>query len=167
MPASGTSSPTRTDRTLSKSPPERPKLKDRRFLFLREVFSGLQGAKLCYGEPVRVGDRVVVPVARVTTAGGGGFGSGAGAPGVDGAPGSSDGTGGGGGGWVEAAPVGFIDVGPEGARFEPIPDPVGTARGLRLAITGLTTLAGAVAGFRALRQPRRAALPSPRGLLRR
>lgn len=129
----------------------------------------MQGAKLCYGEPVQAGGRVVVPVARVTAAGGGGFGSGGAPPvvGGDGAATGGEGTGGGGGAWVEAAPIGFIDVGPEGARFEPIPDPIGTARAVRLAITGLTTLAGAAAGVRALRRQRRAALPSPRRLLRR
>ena len=45
---------------------------------LRQIFAGLQGGELCYGEPVRHDDRVVIPVARVSTAGGGGFGAGAG-----------------------------------------------------------------------------------------
>jgi uncharacterized spore protein YtfJ len=133
-------------------------LKDRRLLVMRQIFAGLQGGRLCYGEPVRNGDRVVVPVARVSTAGGGGFGAGR----VD------EGSGGGGGGWVEAAPVGFIDVGPEGSRFQPIPDPVGTGRGVRNVIGGVTALVGVVAGVRALRQPqRRGPLPSPRRLLQR
>jgi uncharacterized spore protein YtfJ len=136
------------------------KLKDRRLLFLRHALAGLQGGRLCYGDPVRNGDRVVVPVARVSTAVGGGFGSGR----------PQEGGGGGGGGWVEAAPVGFIDVGPDGARFQPIPDPVGTARGVRNVIGGVTALAGVIAGAKALKQQQRMrqrGLLSPRRLLHR
>ena len=138
------------------------KLKDRRLLVLRQIFAGVQGGRLCYGEPVRNGDRVVVPVARVSTAGGAGFGTGK----------PDEGTGGGGGGFIEAAPVGFIDVGPEGARFQPIPDPVGMGRGVRNVIGGVTALVGVVAGTKALRQQQRLrggrpGLPSPRRLLQR
>jgi uncharacterized spore protein YtfJ len=141
--------------------PAKP-VKDRRLLVLRQVFAGLQGGRLCYGDPVRNGDRIVVPVARVSTAGGGGFGSGTGTV-ADG----GDGTGGGGGAWVEAAPVGFIDMGPEGARFQGIPDPVGTARAVKNVMGGVTALVGVAVGLRSLRQQRRAGLPSPRRLLQR
>ena len=137
---------------------KRPKVvKDQRLFVLKRIFAGLQGGRLCFGEPVRHNDRVVIPVARVSTAGGGGFG----ATGVD------EGSGGGGGGYVDAAPVGFIDVGPEGARFASIPDPMGTARGVRNVISGVATLVTVVAGARALRQRRGPALPSPRRLLNR
>ena len=141
----------------AKDKPAKKVLKDRRMFVLRQIFSGLQGGALCYGEPVRHNDRVVIPVARVTTAGGGGFGAGK----------VEEGSGGGGGGFVDAAPVGFIDMGPEGARFQPIPDPVGTARGVRNVIGGVATLIGVVAGARALRQRSGPALPSPRRLLNR
>jgi hypothetical protein len=105
---------------------------------------------------VRSGERVVIPVARVSAAGGGGWGAGR-------DPDGSGGDGGGGGGTLEAAPVGFIDIGPEGARFEAIPDPLTNARALRTGATGLTTLAAALAGYRALRRQRGlGALPRPR-----
>ena len=137
------------------------RLKDRRLLVMRQVLAGLQGGRLCYADPVRNGDRVVVPVARVSSAGGGGFGSGP----------PNEGGGGGGGAWIEAAPVGFIDVGPEGARFQPIPDPIGVGRGVRNVIGGVAALAGVIAGATALKQQqrrrRRSALPSPRRLLHR
>jgi hypothetical protein len=106
---------------------------------------------------VRAGERVVIPVARVSAGGGGGWGAGR-------DPDGSGGDGGGGGGTLEAAPVGFIDIGPEGARFESIPDPMASARALRTGATGLTTLAAAFAGYRALRRQRRlgGALPGAR-----
>jgi hypothetical protein len=123
---------------------------------VRKLISTMAGSRLCYGEPVRAGERVVIPVARVSAAGGGGWGGGRD---VDG----SGGDGGGGGGSLEAAPVGFIDIGPEGARFEAIPDPMTSARALRTGATGLTTLAAAIAGYRALRRQRRVgAVPGAR-----
>jgi hypothetical protein len=98
----------------------------------------------------------VIPIARVAAGGGGGWGGGRDTDG-------GGGDGGGGGGHLEAAPVGFIDIGPEGARFEAIPDPMSNARALRTGATGLTTLAAAFAGFRALRRQRRlGGLSSPR-----
>ena len=78
---------------------------------LRRLVTRIGGARLCYGKPVHVGDRAVVPVARVRTMGGAGWGS------------DKNADGGGGGGILNAQPVGFIDIGPEGARFEAIPDP--------------------------------------------
>jgi uncharacterized spore protein YtfJ len=125
---------------------------------LRKLVTSLAGGKLCYGEPVRNGDRVVIPVARVSAGGGGGYGTGR-----DSAK-SSEGSGGGGGGGFEAAPVGFIEIGAEGARFEAIPDPMSTARALRTVATGITALATGIAGIAAMRRrgatPRRPGLPS-------
>jgi hypothetical protein len=128
-------------------------------LGVRKLVASLAGARLCYGEPVRSGERVVIPVSRVSGAGGGGFGGGSDPEK------QSWGDGGGGGGMFEAAPVGFIDIGPEGARFEAIPDPLSNARALRTGATALTTLATAAATFAAMRRRRKAgagALPSPR-----
>ncbi len=122
-------------------------------LGVRKLVNRMAGARLCYGEPVRAGERVVIPVARVSAAGGGGWGGGRDTEG-------GGGDGGGGGGSLEAAPVGFIDIGPEGARFEAIPDPMTSARALRTGATGLTTLAAAIAGYRALRG-KRGTLPRP------
>jgi hypothetical protein len=128
-----------------------------RMLGVRGLVARLGGARLCFGEPVKVGERTVIPVGRVRAAGGGGFGSGE----------SSD-SGGGGGGWIDASPIGFIDAGPEGARFESIPDPEATVRTLKGGATALATLATAVAGIRAMRRGRgRAMGDTPRRLLGR
>src|SRR4051794_41904933 len=93
-----------------------------RLLGLRGLVSRLGGARLCFGEPVKVGERVVIPVARVKAAGGGGFGSG-GMSGTD--------SGGGGGGGVRGRPLGFIDAGAGGARGEAVPPPPAPRRAPR------------------------------------
>jgi uncharacterized spore protein YtfJ len=77
----------------------------------QRALARLTGARLCFGRPVELKDRTVIPVASVRTAGGWGFGN-------DG-PGSGSG---GGGGALDARPVGFIEIGPEGTRFERIDD---------------------------------------------
>ena len=63
------------------------------------------GVETVYGDPVEVGDRTVLPVARVAYGFGGGSGEG------------EDGTGFGGGGGVTATPVGALEVDEEGTRF--------------------------------------------------
>lgn len=94
----------------------------------------LSGARMCYGEPISGGDVTVVPVSRVRVAGG--FGDG------------EDGTGG--GGAVDATPVGYIEVGPGGARYLPIEDPDRMLRVARsLAVTAAAAL-GALAALRSL-----------------
>lgn len=82
-------------------------------------------------------------------AGGYGFGRGS-AAGEDG--GASPDEGGGGGGFVEAAPIGYIEISPEGTHFQAIPDPLGTVRALRAGATALTALAAAVAAVREVRR---------------
>jgi uncharacterized spore protein YtfJ len=126
-----------------------------RILGARKLLAQLGGAQLCFGEPVRVGEREVIPVARVRALGGGGFGAD-----------RADSEGGGGGGFLDAVPIGFIDAGPEGTRFEAIPDPEAPVRMLKGGATAIATLITTVAGARALR--RRARLGGgPRGLLGR
>jgi uncharacterized spore protein YtfJ len=107
-------------------------------------------ARLCYGEPVESGGRTVIPVSRVRLSGGLGFGRGAGAD-AD----SGDGSGGGGGGHLDAQPVGFIDVGPEGSTFVEIPDPDRHARNLKAVATAATALLTGLAGARRLTTGRR------------
>lgn len=106
-----------------------------------EVLDRVHGVRLCYGEPVREAGRTVIPVARVRAAGGGGWGSG----------GGETGGGGGGGGSLDALPVGFIEIGPDGTRFEPIADPEAATRTLKAATAALVTVATALAGLRAAR----------------
>jgi uncharacterized spore protein YtfJ len=124
-----------------------------RMLGLRGMLSRLGGARLCYGQPVKVGERTVIPVARVRAAGGGGFGSGGQ---------SETDSGGGGGGFIDAMPMGFIDAGPEGARFEPIHDPDAPIRALKGGATALATLVTTIAGLRAMRRRGRAQLSARR-----
>src|SRR4051812_22017263 len=100
----------------------------------RRFANRLAGARLCYGKPVHVGDRAIVPVARVRAMGGFGWGSQ-----------KDTGDGGGGGGTLAASPVGFIDIGPEGARFEAIPDPDRTARLLKAGAVAVATVLAATA----------------------
>ena len=106
---------------------------------LRRMLDAATGARMTYGEPVRVGERTVIPVARLRISGGGGFGEGRGGEG------EGTGGGGGGGGHLDATPVGFIEVGPDGARYVAIPDPDQLGRTLRAAAAALVTLSGAAA----------------------
>lgn len=123
---------------------------------LNRAASALGGATLCYGEPVQVGERVVIPVARVRGAGGYGFGRGAGKEG------EGEGDGGGGGGALEAAPAGFLDITPDGVRYEAIPDPVNTARAVSTGASALALLVSTVLGVRrAVRRRRTTGLLPP------
>jgi hypothetical protein len=90
----------------------------------------INGVRVAYGKPIRAGDRTIIPVARVRVRGGIGFGSG-----------PHDDGGGGGGGTLDAQPVGFIESGPEGTRYERIPQARDGAGRLAAA-----TAAGALAG---------------------
>jgi uncharacterized spore protein YtfJ len=117
----------------------------------QRALARLTGARLCFGKPVQLKDRTVIPVASVRTAGGYGFGN------------DRQARGGGGGGALDARPVGFIEITPEGTRFERIDD---GRTALRLLAVG--SLAVLVVG-RALARRRRIALvraPSARRLRR-
>ena len=74
-----------------------------------ETLSAGATVRNVYGEPVTVGQRTVLPVAKVRFGfgGGGGFHS----------DGDRPGRGGGGGGRVALAPCGVVEVTPDGARF--------------------------------------------------
>lgn len=132
--------PTDTDRT------------SRSLLTLRRLVGGIDGSRMCFGEPIEAGSTTVIPVARVWAAGGAGFGHGE--PLVqDGTAASGAESGGGGlGGALEGHPVGFITIAPDGSsRYEAIPDPQGRARAARMLASGAATLLTAVAASRALR----------------
>jgi uncharacterized spore protein YtfJ len=124
---------------------------------LRRLIDAVAGARLCYGEPVRHDDRTVIPVSRVRATGGWGYGRDARAKKE-----AEAGSGGGGGGYVKAAPAGFIEVGPDGARFHEIADPDRTGRLLTTGAAALTTVVAGLAGARRLRGAR-----GPKGLLSR
>jgi hypothetical protein len=107
-----------------------------RTLATRKLLAAARGARLCYGEPVHVEGRTVIPVARVRAAGGLGQR--------------------GGGGRLDAVPVGFIEVSAAGARFEPFDRSDNGARALAAGGAALTGLLAAAV----LRRPRRG-LPRP------
>jgi len=113
----------------------------------REIIGRIAGATLCYGEPVRAGDRAVIPVARVQARGGMGFG------------GNADDGGGGGGGMLKAAPAGFIEVTPEGTTY--VPAPRGRTGGLA---AGAAVVVGAAAGVAGAVLAGRRRTAAPRGL---
>lgn len=75
-------------------------------------------AATVFGEPIRQGDRTVIPVARVRL--GFGFGAGAGQS-PEGMPGGTGGGAGGGGG-ATGEPVGYIELTPTTSRFVPTVD---------------------------------------------
>ncbi|HEX4036272.1 MAG TPA: spore germination protein GerW family protein [Solirubrobacteraceae bacterium] len=118
---------------------------------LQRAIARATGARLCFGAPVELGKRTVIPVASVRTAGGWGFGN---------HPESGDRAGGGGGGALDARPVGFIEISPDGARFQRIDDGRMALRAMAAA-----SLAVLVAG-RVVRR-RRGGLALPRVPLRR
>jgi uncharacterized spore protein YtfJ len=114
---------------------------------VRRLIDAVATARLCYGEPVREGERTIIPVSRVRVSGGWGFGRAERAK-ASGEPGS----GGGGGGSLDAHPAGFIEVGPDGARFHEIPDPERTQRLLRAGAAAATTVLAGIAGVRGMRR---------------
>lgn len=75
---------------------------------LAERVSGSASVKNVYGDPVVIGNRTVIPAARVRYAFGGGGGRGK----IEGGP-----DGGGGGGRVSARPCGALEITPGGTRF--------------------------------------------------
>jgi uncharacterized spore protein YtfJ len=87
------------------------------------------GARIVYGKPVRSGDITVIPVAK--TRGGIGFGFG------EGGREGEEGIGGGGGAGLEATPVGYVEITPQGTRFRRIVDVEGTLRGVGRAAVGI------------------------------
>ncbi len=132
-----------------------------RVVALRKVVAGLRGARMCFGEPVEAGGRTVIPVARVKASGGAGWGGGGDEGGT--------GEGGGGGGHLDAAPIGFIEVGADGSRFVAIRDAERVAATLRSLVKTAGALATTVAALRAAEAARRrgGTLPSARRLLGR
>ena len=76
-------------------------------LTLGDKFAATANARNVYGDPVRLGNRVIVPVAKV------GYGLGASSGGRSG----DTVGGGGGGGGVGARPAGYIEITDEEARY--------------------------------------------------
>src|SRR5262245_61805977 len=86
---------------------------------LGESLSSIATAKSVFGDPVQIGGKTVIPVARVLLGFGGGFGTG---PGPRGPAADGNAEGGGGGGGVQAIPAGALEITASGTRFVPIHD---------------------------------------------
>jgi uncharacterized spore protein YtfJ len=118
----------------------------------QRALARLTGARLCFGRPVEMEGRTVIPVASVRTAGGWGFGNQ-----VDSSS-STSGSGGGGGGAIDARPVGFIEISAEGTRFQRIDDGRMALRALAagslVALVAGRALSRRRGGARRLRAPR-------------
>lgn len=102
----------------------------RRIGALSEV-PGRATVSTVFGEPIRVGERTIIPVAQVSYMVGFGLGRGTGpAPGNVTAPG---GGGGGGGTRVQAKPLALCEVSPDGVRVIPVMDQT------RIAVWGIVS----------------------------
>ena len=89
---------------------------DRLIERLAELIGAKAGVRTVFGEPVQQGGVTVIPVARVRWGFGGGGGRSEAA-----ADGPASGSGGGGG--VAADPIGYVEIGSDGATFRPIREP--------------------------------------------
>ena len=102
---------------------------------MAERVGGKASVRAVFGDPIERDGITVIPVARVRW----GFGGGAGRGPIAVGPGSSDGdpgagtttldeglsgAGTGGGGGATADPIGYIEIGPDGATFKPIASPM-------------------------------------------
>ncbi len=88
---------------------------------LMEKMGGQAHVTSVFGEPVERNGITVIPVARLRWFFGVGTGSSPAQGDDDAAPtGTGEGSGGGGGGGAE--PVGYVEIGPDGATFRPIED---------------------------------------------
>ena len=100
-----------------------------------EVFGNLKSilGSTVHGEPVRVGDRTVIPVAFVTCGAGGGQ-DGRGKDASISGEASGEASGGGGGGI--AIPLGAYIAGPDGVKFDPNPIPLVLAAAPVVCVVG-------------------------------
>lgn len=99
---------------------------------MAERVGGKASVRAVFGEPIERDGLTIIPVARVRW----GFGGGAGRGPIAVGPGTGEGTserlidegisgaGSGGGGGVAADPVGYLEIGPDGATFKPIISPM-------------------------------------------
>ena len=94
---------------------------------IAERVGGKASVSAVFGDPIERDGLTVIPVAKVRWGFGGGSGRGpvAMGPGIDGAASGTSmddqmGSGTGGGGGATADPIGYLEIGPDGAIFRPI-----------------------------------------------
>jgi uncharacterized spore protein YtfJ len=102
------------------------------FSSISERIQTTASVKTVYGDPVEVGEKTIIPVARVRY----GFGAGGGTQGGDASAenGEAPGQATGGGGGVEVSPVGFIEINQGETRFVSFED---KRRAIAAAVVGL------------------------------
>ena len=114
---------------------------------MAERVGGKATVRAVFGDPIERDGITVIPVAKVRWGFGGGAGRGpvAVGPGIEGQDASSgmgdpgmSGSGTGGGGGVTADPIGYLEIGPDGANFRPI-TPAMPSPGFMLA-AGVTAM---------------------------
>ena len=121
---------------------------------MAERIGGKASVRAVFGEPIERDGITIIPVAKVRWGFGGGAGRGpiAMGPGIEGQAAteasmsddaSQSGAGSGGGGGVTADPIGYLEIGPDGANFRPI-TPVMPSPGFLLAagVTAMLVLRG-------------------------
>ncbi len=107
---------------------------------LVEQVGGKASVAAVFGAPIERGDLTVVPVARVRWGFGGGSGYGEAAGPGEQAPGGTGGAGG-----VSADPVGYLEIGPDGASFRPIVPPYPNALFVLAAAVSVAVMVRAAA----------------------
>ena len=92
--------------------------------------------RAAFGEPEMVGNKVLIPVAKVRHWFGLGYGEGTSPAEEEDAP-PDEGKGGGGGSWASAKPLGVLEITAGGTTF--VPTPNATLLGFMSLLTGLVT----------------------------
>lgn len=121
---------------------------------MAERVGGKASVRAVFGDPIERDGITIIPVAKVRWGFGGGAGRGpvAVGPGIEGQTGAGEsamadpgmsGSGTGGGGGVTADPIGYLEIGPDGATFRPI-TPAMPSPGFMLAsgVTAMLVLRG-------------------------
>ena len=88
---------------------------DRMLERLADIIGAKASVQAVFGEPIKEGDITIIPVAKVRW----GFGGGTGQSEV---PSEGPATGSGAGGGATAEPLGYLEIGSDGAEFIPITD---------------------------------------------
>lgn len=124
---------------------------DRISVFFEAMTTAI-GVETVFGEPVTVGEKVIIPVAETGMGGGLGYGQGPATEGEEKPRPMAISVGGGAGGGASTRPVAAIVVTPEAVKVQPIVDVS------KLALSGLASSAavwkGAMEFLRALRRRR-------------
>ena len=101
---------------------------------LRDALSHVYDSSVVFGDPVVFADRAVIPAAKVSSGGGGGYGL---TPAEDGDDAAAE-EGAGMGHGVHATPIGYIEVTAEGSRWVPAFDVGAVVRTITVGVVLVT-----------------------------